>query len=994
MIKTEEIPTLYQKLKSHIARDFRTTTTTIVAGGGGGGGATSFSGLAGTIANAQAPQFLLRDGSRSLTGSMSVDAGVTIDGVDISAHAADANAHHAQQHSITGGDHTITGATLSLVGATATNTLGLITPSAAPGTTESVLKATSGLLTLPSFTATTSMRTPLIDTSSGDLTISPAGSDVFVNGNIAAQRSTTAVIATYTAHDTAGTGPRFAFYRAGNALDAETATVSGMLLGSLSYRGHTGSAYMTIGAADIRAYASENFTTTATGANLRFYTTTSGTTSISERMRIHNTGNVSILNTTDNGFALDVTGTARITGVTSIASGSVGAPGLTFTGDTNSGIYRSGADAFSLVTGGTAIVNVGATGAGVNAAYDSTAALKVQSVANDDITLLLKQKSGQTARMWRVEDSAGQELIVLDSQGNLQSGNPGFASGLTGWQITPAGNAEFNNITARGELHASIFVMDEFHASGGTLVVSPAGKLENDATVYTTTGAEAILDIRTTSVTGSGSQLDIRTTSGTGSGTQITARWVENYFEITDPPSGHATIFAAGDTLRSKALGNPGAGIDLYDIWGTVSRVEDMTDYYRYYYHRQSGGSNGIVIPAGTGIISYGAEGDGRILLTADQNYAPYIDIFTSGATPWTGDIIPHTRLGRLDGIGLPGVSGVEQYGMVTSTDLSDANAPYIINSNLQMFSYNVDSEWNNGNPTARITSGGVFKLGTDIDSASTTGLDFNPVTGALTIGSASYPGTVTVYGSITVASGSSGYANFSDKPTTLNSINASEYTKINSGLDSSGNLITKVLPGSAVGTPGGAGLFLGSDKMGYYNGSRWLTYIENTGAFVFSSATSAKIAWDGTDLYGTDGTNTQWYARASTGKFYAGNGAVVLDRTGILVANDATSAGITLHRTNAFSSSTKSGRLWALSDLSPARVYFSAGRSVSNDGDASSAAGIMDVVAYDSSGTAAAMLSLNGSSSTISVTGDLDMGGNDIIDANNVMGVRSTAAL
>lgn len=39
--------------------------------------------------------YLKADGSVDLTGNLGVDAGVKIDGVDISAHAADANAHHA-----------------------------------------------------------------------------------------------------------------------------------------------------------------------------------------------------------------------------------------------------------------------------------------------------------------------------------------------------------------------------------------------------------------------------------------------------------------------------------------------------------------------------------------------------------------------------------------------------------------------------------------------------------------------------------------------------------------------------------------------------------------------------------------------------------------------------------------------------------------------------------------------------------------------------------
>ena len=40
--------------------------------------------------------FLKADGTVQLTGNMAVTGGITIDGVDISAHAANANAHHTQ----------------------------------------------------------------------------------------------------------------------------------------------------------------------------------------------------------------------------------------------------------------------------------------------------------------------------------------------------------------------------------------------------------------------------------------------------------------------------------------------------------------------------------------------------------------------------------------------------------------------------------------------------------------------------------------------------------------------------------------------------------------------------------------------------------------------------------------------------------------------------------------------------------------------------------
>jgi hypothetical protein len=49
----------------------------------------------GELLDGQGPQFLLVDGTRSLTGDLAVGAGVTIDTVDISAHAANVAAHHS-----------------------------------------------------------------------------------------------------------------------------------------------------------------------------------------------------------------------------------------------------------------------------------------------------------------------------------------------------------------------------------------------------------------------------------------------------------------------------------------------------------------------------------------------------------------------------------------------------------------------------------------------------------------------------------------------------------------------------------------------------------------------------------------------------------------------------------------------------------------------------------------------------------------------------------
>lgn len=89
----------------------------------------------GLLADDQAPQFLMLDGSRTLTGNLAAAAGVTLDGVDLSAHAADINAHHNKAHGIVdSNNHTaIGGLQYQVVGLPSNATIGYLTPSATPG---------------------------------------------------------------------------------------------------------------------------------------------------------------------------------------------------------------------------------------------------------------------------------------------------------------------------------------------------------------------------------------------------------------------------------------------------------------------------------------------------------------------------------------------------------------------------------------------------------------------------------------------------------------------------------------------------------------------------------------------------------------------------------------------------------------------------------------------------------------------------------------------
>lgn len=813
-----KIQELYQSLKPFIAKDF--SSGVIAAAAISGGGGLIVHGLnsgyhTGTLADSQAPQFLKTDGSRTLTGNLSVTPGVTFDGVDLSAHAANPDAHHPRLHGILStADHFVSGLTAG-----------------------QVLKATG---------------------------------------------STTFAFQTIDHTELTGVTPN-QHHNQQHAMTGSDHTHSG-------------------------------------------------------------------------GAALDVFGLTATSTIGVLTPSSNPGAASAILKSASTGSLTLGTNMFQLDN------SLKSLGLGVTP--DGAAFLDIKAINTADHSVRIKQLASQTGRMWRVEDTSGNELVVIDSVGDLQSGQPGFVSGLTGWQITPQGNAEFNNGFFRGSLHATIFVVDEFHATGGTFMVATAGKLLNQWNINLSTGAEAIRDIRTTSVTGTGSQLDIRTTSVTGSGTKLTTRNLTNYLDIEDPVSGHAQMFLPGQILRLKSIGSISPGLDIYDVWLRVLYNEDMTTFWRYDVQIVAGGADTVVIPAGCAVISYGKKGDGRILLTADLNYAPYMDVFTSGDAPWAGDIIPHVRTGRLDGVGLPGISGVEQYGIVMGNNLSNANSSYIVASNLQLGLYRVDlTSYNGSNPTVSLTQQGRFKLGLDIQNPDTTVVDFDPLTGVYNLGSALYPAAVNIVGNVTITGGA-GYANLTDAPTSLAALDSAADTKltgiqagatvgatwnsnvsgqptslsgINStegsklagiaagatvgadwatnlsnrpteltdgripvGLNSGGSVISKVLPGSNVGTPAGAGLYLGADKMGYYNGSAWKTYTDNTGKFFFAGNSGATLAWDGTDLYGTDGTNVQWYARASTGKLYAGAGNVQIDVNGVTLTNDTSDSYLTQANRNA----------------------------------------------------------------------------------------------
>ena len=192
-----------------------------------------------------------------------------------------------------------------------------------------------------------------------------------------------------------------------------------------------------------------------------------------------------------------------------------------------------------------------------------------------------------------------------------------FVAGLRGLLLKASGKAEFNDVTVRGEIRASVFSKGEVTVTAGTVIVSKGG-------------GKLLADCNT-----------------------LVAPNLFNV-DIESPSSGHTTIAAVGDILR-LARG-------ITNNWIEVTAVSNQTTFYRYVCTLRNGSPTAWT--AGTTVINYGKANDGFLLMTADDTNAPYYSVRHHKGSPWI-DTHETLRLGSLSGItGLEnklGLAGMNQ---------------------------------------------------------------------------------------------------------------------------------------------------------------------------------------------------------------------------------------------------------------------------------------------------------------------------------------------
>lgn len=156
----------YKNLQPYVVEDIRKIIDAVVISGGGGGGTV--------------PQHALADLAKHSGELAQTQAPWSATKVELSNHAALPDVHHAKLHNLTdAAHHQITASKWGIVGAAAAdNVPGILTPLAdvTGATKEAILKSDAGgYLNLVRLVLTDRLRSPLIDTASGDMSITPAG---------------------------------------------------------------------------------------------------------------------------------------------------------------------------------------------------------------------------------------------------------------------------------------------------------------------------------------------------------------------------------------------------------------------------------------------------------------------------------------------------------------------------------------------------------------------------------------------------------------------------------------------------------------------------------------------------------------------------------------------------------------------------------------------------------------------------------------------------
>jgi uncharacterized membrane protein YkgB len=497
--------------------------------------------------------------------------------------------------------------------------------------------------------------------------------------------------------------------------------------------------------------------------------------------------------------------------------------------------------------------------------------LYVNGTMNVASDLLL---SGATANLYLKDTSTGfsaaaTTVVNLITGAAFRSSN--FTAGISGFGISAAGDAEFNNLRARGEIASAVFKINEIAATAGTqgIFFSAAALTQDQALPGALAGSFS--------------------------------------FQAKNSDAG-GMLFGIGDIVRFKAW--TGAGVS--DAWVTITARTNNGSTTTYTATLNSG-STSTTLRAGMAAVDYGPSGTGFITLSTDGTVgaSPNLTMATHAGSPWSATTTL-VRLGNLNGsygyaTAVHGL-GAGQYGVsgqswITADQTngvrigSNTTTRIQLNPNGSGFLASSNIAWD--------TAGAATIAGWTINSASITSGGITLAASATAASNKIYVGTG-AFNNTNTAFYVDGTGQFSLKDklawdgTTLAITGSGTFTGT---ITASAGTVGGWTIGSAALSSGGivlaASATAASNKIyigtGTYNNTNTAFYVDGTGQFSLKD----KLAWDGATL------NITGVINATSGSFTAGAGAVVINGAGISItaASSLTAAtSITWYKTGGVS--------------------------------------------------------------------------------------------
>jgi hypothetical protein len=644
----------------------------------------------GVLASSQAPQFLLKDGTRNIEGNLGVDAGKTIDGVDISAHAANVAAHH--------------GAFIALEDNAGT----VISPAGdyrVQITDDGVINADAAGNTLA-----LSITQGQIDHGSiGGLGDDDHSWAVHISNarTITAQHSFSPASAQAPFTLSANAQSQLVTGLRADQLNKSVSAGNGLTGGG----GLTASITVTLGTPSTTTVGTSNAVTGASHTHQldlsgRTLTAGSGLTGggTLAANRTFNVGAGDGINVAANSIAVDVTdliGTGLsedgnnnlilpTPGTLSVSSTNAAAAPHTHTVTSSS---NPGAAAALLATDANGYLRLIRLGIGIS----PTTPLEVAGTAriDGDLQFVGAQSITTTAGDLTVVPTGDLILDPAGSQVRMASGvtiqSNDFASQTTGWGISYTGSGDLRYLFV-DEMHAKSFIADlEQALAGGQIICKSVAVVGKDFSIPTA-GNTAYL-------------------------------WVEDL-----PSASDMAVFQANDIVRLRKFTRSAGSLTIADAWGVVTAYTDGTGgddgLQRWTFTRSSGGDAGSAtgtIETGSLVLDYGTTGNGFYEVNAiDGAWAensPYSQIVTWTTHPHSGKTV-RVRTGNLKGI-----TAITEYGMFAGDGVAATNKFFRVSDqnfeihNLAVELYDVSTKTIALNPTAL-----SLALGNPIPTAFATG--------------------------------------------------------------------------------------------------------------------------------------------------------------------------------------------------------------------------------------------------------------------------------